>query len=227
MSAIIGVVREGKVIMATDTQRTWGNVQTRAGAGYGSNVIWTENGVMLGVAGYQLIKYAIVPHPEWFDGLAHEPLTKRYLVERVIPPRPLSHDLMVSMFHAFGISLDEVLIYKFSEGVFMSKLKLSANDQNLELESRTSDAIALALRTNAPIYTTQEVLDKTGFLIKDGEQGKVAVKPKRTLSDMTVEELQKKLNRAVELEKYELAASIQKAINEKLGNEPKTEDLAE
>ncbi len=148
-------------------------------------------------------------------------------LEHVIPPRPLSHDLMVSMFHAFGISLDEVLIYKFSEGVFMSKLKLSANDQNLELESRTSDAIALALRTNAPIYTTQEVLDKTGFLIKDGEQGKVAVKPKRTLSDMTVEELQKKLNRAVELEKYELAASIQKAINEKLGNEPRTEDLAE
>lgn len=148
-------------------------------------------------------------------------------LEHVIPPRPLSHDLMVSMFHAFGISLDEVLIYKFSEGVFMSKLKLSTNDQNLELESRTSDAIALALRTNAPIYTTQEVLDKTGFLIKDGEQGKVAVKPKRTLRDMTVDELQKKLNRAVALEKYELAASIQKAINEKLGNEPKTDDIAE
>ncbi len=148
-------------------------------------------------------------------------------MEHVIPPRPLSHDLMVSMFHAFGISLDEVMIYKFSEGVFMSRLKLSTASQNLELESRTSDAIALALRTNAPIYTTREVLDKTGFLIKDGEQGKVAVKPKRSLSDMTVEELQKKLSRAVELEKYELAASIQKAINEKLGNEPKTEDLSE
>ena len=148
-------------------------------------------------------------------------------MEHVIPPRPLSHDLMVSMFHAFGISLDEVMIYKFSEGVFMSRLKLSTANQNLELESRTSDAIALALRTNAPIYTTREVLDKTGFLIKDGEQGKVAVKPKRSLSDMTVEELQKKLSRAVELEKYELAASIQKAINEKLGNEPKTEDIAE
>ena len=148
-------------------------------------------------------------------------------MEHVIPPRPLSHDLMVSMCHAFGISLDEVMIYKFSEGVFMSRLKLSTANQNLELESRTSDAIALALRTNAPIYTTREVLDKTGFLIKDGEQGKVAVKPKRSLSDMTVEELQKKLSRAVELEKYELAASIQKAINEKLGNEPKTEDIAE
>lgn len=148
-------------------------------------------------------------------------------LEHVIPPRPMSHDLMVSMFHAFGISLDEVLIYKFSEGVFMSKLKLSTNDQELELESRTSDAIALALRTNAPIYATQSVLDKTGFLIKDGEQGKVAIKPKRSLSDLTIDELRNKLNRAVELEKYELAASIQKAINEKLGNEPTTDDLSE
>ena len=148
-------------------------------------------------------------------------------LEHVIPPRPLSHDLMVSMFHAFGISLDEVLIYKFSEGVFMSRLKLSTKEHDLELESRTSDAIALALRTNAPIYTTQEVLDKTGFLIKDGEKGKVAVKPKRTLADLSVDELRQKLSRAVELEKYELAASIQKTINEKLGNEPTAEELSE
>ena len=148
-------------------------------------------------------------------------------LEHVIPPRPLSHDLMVSMFHAFGISLDEVLIYSFSEGVFLSKLKLSTNDQNLELESRTSDAIALALRTNAPIFATQEVLNKTGFVLKDSEQGQVAVKPKRSLSDLSVDELKKKLSRAVEREKYELAASIQKAINEKLGNEPTAEDLPE
>lgn len=146
-------------------------------------------------------------------------------MEQMIPPRPLSHDLMVSMFHAFGISLDEVMIYKFSNGVFMSKLKLSSSGQDLELESRTSDAIALALRTNAPIYTTQEVLDKTGFLIKDDEQGKVAVKPKRALNDLTVEELQQKLTRAVELEKYELAASIQKTINEKLGKPSQDNDL--
>lgn len=145
-------------------------------------------------------------------------------LENIILPRPLSHDLMTSMFHAFGISLDEVLIYKFSEGVFMSRLKLSSNNQNLELDSRTSDAVALALRTNAPIYTTQEVLDKTGFVLNDDKK---TIKVKRTLNDLSVNELQKKLNHAVELEKYELAASIQKAINEKLGNEPKTEDLAE
>ena len=149
-------------------------------------------------------------------------------LEHVIPPRPMSHDLMVSMFHAFGISLDEVVIYKFSEGVFMSRLKLSSNDTNLELESRTSDAIALALRTSAPIFITAEVLNKTGFLIKDSEQGKkVAGKPKRSLNDMTIEELQKKLSRAVELEKYELAASIQRTINDKLGNEPSSQELNE
>ena len=149
-------------------------------------------------------------------------------LEHVIPPRPMSHDLMVSMFHAFGISLDEVVIYKFSEGVFMSRLKLSSNDTNLELESRTSDAIALALRTSAPIFITAEVLNKTGFLIKDSEQGKkVTVKPKRSLNDMTIEELQKKLSRAVELEKYELAASIQRTINDKLGNEPSSQELNE
>ena len=146
-------------------------------------------------------------------------------LEHVIPPRPMSHDLMVSMFHAFGISLDEVLIYKFSEGVFMSRLLLSNGDTNLELESRTSDAIALALRTNAPIYTTQEVLNKTGFVIKDGEQGKVAVKPKRSLDDFSVEELQQKLTRAVKQEKYELAAKIQKTINDKLGKPSKGVDL--
>ena len=148
-------------------------------------------------------------------------------LENIILPRPLSHDLMTSMFHAFGISLDEVLIYKFSDGVYLSKLKLSTKDQNLELESRTSDAIALALRTNAPIFATQEVFDKTGFVLNDSKQGEEAAKSKRSLADMSIDELKKKLSRAVEYEKYELAASIQKVINEKLGNEPKTEDLAE
>lgn len=148
-------------------------------------------------------------------------------LENVIPPRPMSHDLMVSMFHAFSISLDEVLIYSFNEGVFLSRLKLSTDGKDFELEARTSDAIALALRTNAPIYATQEVLNKTGFVIKDSDDGKVAVKPKRSLTDLTIDELQQKLSRAVELEKYELAASIQKAINEKLGNEPASQDLSD
>lgn len=142
-------------------------------------------------------------------------------LENIIPPRPLTHDLMLSLFHAFGISLDEVLIYKFSEGVFMSRLKLSNNEHNLELDSRTSDAVALALRTNAPIYTTQEVLDKTGFTLKDDEKAKRA---KRSINDLSIEELKKRLNRAVELEKYELAASIQKTINEKLAKQSKCSD---
>jgi bifunctional DNase/RNase len=81
--------------------------------------------------------------------------------------------------------------------------------------------VALALRTNAPIYTTQEVLDKTGFTLKDDEKAKRA---KRSINDLSVEELKKRLNRAVELEKYELAASIQKTINEKLAKQSKSSD---
>jgi len=146
-------------------------------------------------------------------------------IKNVIPPRPMTHDLMTSIFHGFGISIDEVLIYSFSDGVFMSRIKLSTNEHDLELDSRTSDAVALALRTNAPIYATQEVLDKTGFVIKDGEKGKVAVKHKRSLADLSVEELQQKLTLAVKHEKYELAASIQKTINDKLGKPSHGEDL--
>ena len=141
-------------------------------------------------------------------------------LEHIIPPRPMSHDLMVSIFHACAISLDEVYIYKFSDGVFMSRITITTDNGPLELESRTSDAIALALRTGAAIYTTSEVLNKTGFVIKDNGNEKTAVKPKRQLADLTVEELQQKLSRAVELEKYELAASIQRTINDKLGKEP-------
>lgn len=146
-------------------------------------------------------------------------------LNNVITPRPMTHDLMISTFHAFGISLDEVLIYKFNDGVYNSRIKLSSNDMNVELEARTSDAVALALRTNTPVFTTKELLDKMGFVLRDEEKGTVVDKPKRTLADLSVDELQQKLGRAVELEKYELAASIQKAIKEKLDKKTTTDDL--
>ena len=148
-------------------------------------------------------------------------------LEQRIAPRPMTHDLMTSMFHAFGISLDEVLIYSFSEGVFLSKMTLSSNNGTVELESRTSDAIALALRTNSPIYASQQVLDKTGFIINEDKDGAKPVRPKRKLSDLSVDELQTKLSRAVELEKYELAASIQKTIQEKLADSAAGDTITE
>ena len=120
-------------------------------------------------------------------------------LENVIPPRPMSHDLMVSVLHAYGISIDEVLIYDFQDGVFMAQIMLNDGEKQISLDSRTSDAIALALRTNARIFTTPEVLKQTGILIEKNEKGEPVVrKDPRTLNDYSTEELQAMLDDAVE-----------------------------
>lgn len=140
-------------------------------------------------------------------------------LENVIPPRPMSHDLMVSILHAFGISIDEVLIYEFNDGVFMAQILLNDGEKQVTLDSRTSDAIALALRTNARIYTTPEVLKQTGILIEKNEKGEPVVrKEPRTLADYTLDELQSLLDEAVDREEYERAAEIQRIIKTKTGN---------
>ena len=140
-------------------------------------------------------------------------------LENVIPPRPMSHDLMVSILHAFGISIDEVLIYEFNDGVFMAQILLNDGEKQVTLDSRTSDAIALALRTNARIFTTPEVLKQTGILIEKNEKGEPVVrKEPRTLADYTLDELQSLLDEAVDREEYERAAEIQRIIKTKTGN---------
>ena len=133
-------------------------------------------------------------------------------LDNIIPSRPLSHDLMVSMFHAFRIELAEVMIYRFHDGVFCSRIKLVADGAEVELESRTSDAVALALRTGSPIYTTPEVLQRTGFKL-DSESGQV--QRSVSLDDMPLSKLERRLEQAVQAERYELAAKIQKIINER------------
>ena len=140
-------------------------------------------------------------------------------LENVIPPRPMSHDLMVSILHAFGISIDEVLIYEFNDGVFMAQILLNDGEKQVTLDSRTSDAIALALRTNARIFTTPEVLKQTGILIEKNEKGEPVVrKEPRTLADYSLSELQSLLDEAVDREEYERAAEIQRMMKTKTGN---------
>ena len=141
-------------------------------------------------------------------------------LENVRPPRPLSHDLIVSLTHAFGIGLEEVFIYKFENGVFLSELQFGDDDRKVVIDSRTSDAIALAMRTGAPIYTTREILKKAGFV---SEKGEVKVAPVDSelkeidLKKFAVEELEKMLSKCVEREEYERAAEIKRIIIEKKG----------
>ena len=142
-------------------------------------------------------------------------------LEQVTPSRPLTHDLFVSMFHVYGIELEGVTIYSFKEGVFSSFLHLNNGTLSVDVDSRTSDAIAIALRTGAPIYTTPEVMKLTSYeWRRDGEY-----KPQRRvrLEDLPVEKLEQRLQRYVDKEEYEKAARVQKIIASKLnpsqGNE--------
>ena len=144
-------------------------------------------------------------------------------LENIVSPRPMPHDIMVSMSHGFGISLDEVFIYKFDDGVFLSELRFSNDDRSIAIDSRTSDAIALSLRTGAPIYTTREILEQTGFIIPDeeikkdektGEEEPAEIR----LNKLAVVELEKMLAGCVEREEYERAAEIKAVIDRKRAN---------
>ena len=131
-------------------------------------------------------------------------------LEQVTPSRPLTHDLFVSLFHIYGIELRKVVIYSFKDGVFAAMLYASNGTTNVEIDSRTSDAIAIALRTGAPIFTTPEVMEHTSYeWRRDGNY-----KPHRPvrLEDMPLDKLERRLQHYVDKEEYERAAKIQKII---------------
>ena len=134
-------------------------------------------------------------------------------LEQVVPSRPMTHDLFVSMFHVYGIELQRVVIYSFKEGVFAAMLYVNNGSVASEIDARTSDAIAIALRTGAPIYTTPDVMELTSYeWRRDGEYK--SQKPVR-LEDLPVEKLERRMQQYVEKEEYERAAKIQKIIAQK------------
>lgn len=149
-------------------------------------------------------------------------------MEGVIPPRPMTHDLFVSFAHAFGVKLKEVFIYKFEDGIFSSELTFTDGDRTVTVDSRTSDAIAIAMRTDAPIYTTREILLETGFEMEaqdtsaqtdDADNPNTAAEsdtpaePK--LENYAIEELEKALARHIEREEYEQAAKVSEILKRK------------
>lgn len=141
-------------------------------------------------------------------------------IENLVPPRPMTHDLFLSFFQAFGVRLVEVFIYRFAEGIFYSELRLSNGEHEVRIDSRTSDAIAIAMRTQAPIYTTEEILEEAGFNASEIEAGEEIVDtPTRNLEDLDTEELQERLEKAVADEAYEDAALIQRILNGRKENE--------
>ena len=134
-------------------------------------------------------------------------------LEQVMPSRPLTHDLFVTMFHVYGIELQRVKIYSFKDGVFAAMLYVSNGTVSAEVDARTSDAIAIALRTGAPIYTTPEVMKLTSCeWRRDGNYK--PQKPVR-LEDLPLDKLERRMQHYVDKEEYEKAALVQKIIAQK------------
>lgn len=148
-------------------------------------------------------------------------------LEKIKTPRPLTHDLFKSFADAFKIIVSEVIINKFSEGVFFAKLICSHGRSELEIDSRTSDAIALALRFDCPIYTYESIMVAAGILMEEEtestpleETAEESPRLDRTkFSDVSMSELKKLLQSAIENEDYEKASRIRDEINKRPSEE--------
>jgi bifunctional DNase/RNase len=148
-------------------------------------------------------------------------------LEGLKPPRPLTHDLFLNFARTFKINLLEVTVYKLEEGVFYSKLTCDNGRQIIEIDARTSDAIALALRFKCPIYTTEEIMRKSGIILDFEKEAQPRAKsepktkkmkveddiPNEELSKISSQELKTLLDEAIKEENYERASLIRDEIN--------------
>lgn len=149
-------------------------------------------------------------------------------LEKMEPSRPLTHDLFTNFMSTFDIELTEVVIYKLEEGIFYAKLICNKSGEEIEIDSRTSDALALAVRTGCRIFTYENILETAGLYL-DPSESPTNVSPEeqsvtassestssseeKDLSDMSLDELQSLLNRVLEQEDYIRAISIRDEIN--------------
>ncbi len=144
-------------------------------------------------------------------------------LEGLKPPRPLTHDLVRNIAQAFDIVLLEVIIHKLEEGIFYSELLCEMNGKEVRIDSRTSDAVALALRFRCPIYTTEEILLKAGIVLESEdekspgksrfEEPKGASSSDKAYENYTLAELKEMLDEAVRNENYEKASIIRDEIS--------------
>lgn len=148
-------------------------------------------------------------------------------LEKMTPSRPLTHDLFKSFMDSFEISLDEVIIYNLVEGIFFAKVVCTQNGTKLEIDARSSDAVAIALRCEKPIYTHDFILGSAGIVIDEDEQAaegaeeepsagitELSTEPSGVSSGQTsIAELEEELDAALKKEDYEKASRLRDEIN--------------
>ncbi len=147
-------------------------------------------------------------------------------LEKMKPSRPLTHDIFKAFADTFHVSVTEVIVYKLVEGIFYAKLVCrQGKEKAVELDTRTSDAIALAVRFKCPIYTYESILSSAGIILEEDDMEKVsededlAVEPASEssgLSSLSSEELDAELEKAIKEENYERASMVRDEINRRL-----------
>jgi bifunctional DNase/RNase len=150
------------------------------------------------------------------------------LEKDIQPPRPLTHDLFKNTAERFGINLSKVIIHQLNDGVFYSSMIVRQDDLEEVIDARTSDAIALALRFKAPIFTYEHILEQAGVVLQIEEETKYSVKnstdintqeeaqePYTDYSSMDLDALESALELAVQQENYEQAARIRDEISKR------------
>lgn len=152
-------------------------------------------------------------------------------IEKIVPFRPMTHDLFVNFCKQFGITIIEVMIYNLQEGVFHARLICEYNNSLREIDARTSDSIALAVRFKCPIYTNEEIMQEAAIEVSDEDvntesenendtQETFVGKESSTKSDVRLQEysikdLEELLQEAINDEDYVLAARIRDEINQR------------
>lgn len=143
-------------------------------------------------------------------------------LENIKPPRPMTHDLLKNMVLSFDKEIKEVYINDLVEGTFYAKIIFTREDKTIELDARPSDAIALAVRFNAPIYVDKAVLDEAGIQTEPEHQTLEQALKSETEApgqkELTqLEKLEQELQTAIETENYEKAAKIRDRISKMKG----------
>ena len=137
------------------------------------------------------------------------------LDKEIQPPRPLTHDLFKNFANNYDIKIKQVIIHKLIDGIFFSSVICERNKEEEIFDARTSDAIALALRFESPIYTYDKILDKAGIILKKEIKDKKQKKFDESFKGFSIKQLNKKISKAIDEEDYELAAKLRDEINQR------------
>ena len=146
-------------------------------------------------------------------------------LEKMKPSRPLTHDLFKTFVEAFNVKIKEVLIYNLVEGVFYAKIVCDREGELVEIDARTSDAIAIGIRANCPVYSFEHILSSAGIQLEDEIDGETPIeeieestsKPTEEgkLSAASISELEALLEDAIGREDYERASEIRDELNKR------------